>query len=113
MNGSSVGARVISAAVVSLVLVAGVNSQPPGGQLTGVNHRYPDGSTPLQWAVYDGEVAEVRRLLEAGADVTLANDYGATAMSLAAEVSRMPRSSSCCSQPVPTSIRPIRKGRRL
>ena len=46
----------------------------------------PDGSTPLQWAVYNGDVAEARRLLRAGADVSLANNYGATPMSLAAEV---------------------------
>ena len=45
-----------------------------------------DGSTPLQWAVYDENVAEVRRLLKAGANVSLANNYGATPMSLAAEV---------------------------
>jgi ankyrin repeat protein len=51
-----------------------------------VNHRNADGSTPLQWAVYDGDVAEVRRLIAAGADVTLANNYGATPMSLAAVV---------------------------
>lgn len=53
-----------------------------------VDHRYPDGSTPLQWAVYEGDVAEVGRLLDAGADVSLANNYGATAMSLAAEVAQ-------------------------
>jgi ankyrin repeat protein len=51
-----------------------------------VNRRNPDGSTPLQWAVYNGDLAEVRRLLRAGADVTLANHYGATPMSLAADV---------------------------
>jgi uncharacterized protein len=51
-----------------------------------VNRRGVDGSTPLQWAVYNGDAAEVRRLLRAGADVTLANRYGATPMSLAAEV---------------------------
>jgi ankyrin repeat protein len=51
-----------------------------------VNRRNADGSTPLQWAVYDGNVAEVKRLLRAGADVSIANNYGATAMSLAAEV---------------------------
>jgi ankyrin repeat protein len=56
------------------------------GQKQDVNHRNPDGSTPLQWAVYNGDVAEARRLLKAGADVSLANDYGATPMSLAAEV---------------------------
>ena len=51
-----------------------------------VNRRNADGSTPLQWAVYNGDVAEARRLLRAGADVSLANKYGATPMSLAAEV---------------------------
>jgi ankyrin repeat protein len=51
-----------------------------------VDKRNPDGSTPLQWAVYEGNVAEVRRLIGAGADVSLANAYGATPMSLAAEV---------------------------
>jgi len=51
-----------------------------------VNRRNDDGSTPLQWAVYEGDVAEVKRLLSAGADLTLANKYGATPMSLAAEV---------------------------
>jgi ankyrin repeat protein len=51
-----------------------------------VNRRNPDGSTPLQWAVYNGDVAEVRRLLRAGADVKIANNYGATPMGLAAEV---------------------------
>ena len=43
-----------------------------------VNHRYPDGSTPLQWAFYPGDVAEATRLLRAGAYVSLAYHYGAT-----------------------------------
>ena len=50
-----------------------------------VNHRRDDGSTDLMWAVYEGNVAEVKRLLRAGADVSLANKYGATPMSLAAD----------------------------
>src|SRR5215467_12113093 len=53
---------------------------------TDVNRRSVDGSTPLQWAVYEGNVAEVKRLLKAGANVSLANNYGATPMGLAAEV---------------------------
>jgi ankyrin repeat protein len=51
-----------------------------------VNRRGPDGSTPLQWAVFNGDVNEAKRLLRAGANVTLANYYGATPMTLAAEV---------------------------
>ena len=51
-----------------------------------VNRRNADGSTPLQWAVYNGDLAEATRLVRAGADVSIANNYGATAMSLAAEV---------------------------
>jgi ankyrin repeat protein len=51
-----------------------------------VNKRGPDGSTPLQWAVHDGNVAEAKRLLRLGADLKIANNYGATPMSLAAEV---------------------------
>ena len=56
------------------------------GQNADVNRRNADGSTPLQWAVYNGDVNEVRRLLRAGADVSIANNYGATPMGLAAEV---------------------------
>jgi uncharacterized protein len=51
-----------------------------------VNKRNADGSTPLQWAVYNNDTAEVKRLLRAGAKVALANNYGVTAMTLAAEV---------------------------
>ncbi len=53
----------------------------------GVNERGPDGSTPLQWAVFDQDVDKVRQLIRAGADVTVSNKYGANAMQLAAEVS--------------------------
>ena len=51
---------------------------------TDVNARQPDGSTALQWAAYDGDVDEVRRLIAAGADVDARNDFGASAMSVAA-----------------------------
>lgn len=57
-----------------------------GQQKTDVNKRAVDGSTPLLYAVYDENVAEVRRLIKAGANVSLANNYGASPMSLAAEV---------------------------
>ncbi|HEU4619318.1 MAG TPA: ankyrin repeat domain-containing protein, partial [Gammaproteobacteria bacterium] len=41
-----------------------------GAALEDVNHRNADGSTPLQWAVYEGDAAKVRRLIDAGADVS-------------------------------------------
>jgi ankyrin repeat protein len=90
---------------IAMVVVAGVSrsvhaqsSTPAVSGKTGVvsgfsrtskedvNRRGPDGSTPLQWAVYNGNVAEAKRLLRAGANVTLANHYGASPMTLAAEV---------------------------
>jgi uncharacterized protein len=46
----------------------------------------PDGSTPLQWAVFKNDVSEVKRLIKAGADVSEGNLYGATPMALAAEM---------------------------
>jgi ankyrin repeat protein len=45
----------------------------------------PDGSTPLQWAAYRGDAAEVKRLLASGASVSQPNAYGVTALQLAAE----------------------------
>jgi ankyrin repeat protein len=69
-------------AALSVILTPGTDASADAD----VDQRRPDGSTPLQWAVYQGDVAEVEQLLEAGADVSLANDYGATPMGLAAEV---------------------------
>lgn len=47
----------------------------------------PDGSTALMQAVFKGDVAEVRQLIAAGADVQAVNHYGVNAMQLAAEAS--------------------------
>ncbi len=51
-----------------------------------VDHRYPDGSTALMWAVYENDAAAAAALIEAGADVDASNKYGSNAMQLAAEV---------------------------
>jgi serine/threonine-protein phosphatase 6 regulatory ankyrin repeat subunit B len=67
-----------------MVLAARIDAPPVAA--ADVNHRNADGSTPLQWAIYKGNVAEVRRLLDDGADPNIANEYGASPMSLAAEV---------------------------
>jgi ankyrin repeat protein len=98
-RGSRLGLIVGAAALVTLLpgatgaqtpVASGFSRTSPKANRTplkeDVNRRNPDGSTPLQWAVYNADVAEARRLLRAGADVSLANNYGATPMSLAAEV---------------------------
>jgi ankyrin repeat protein len=48
------------------------------------NQSEADGTTPLHWAVHHDDADLVRRLLDAGANVAVANDYGATPMSEAA-----------------------------
>jgi ankyrin repeat protein len=73
------------ATLLIVALGVGANAAPQE-ETVDVNHRFADGSTPLQWAIYEGDTAEVERLIGAGADVTQANDYGASPMSLAAEV---------------------------
>jgi ankyrin repeat protein len=79
------GRRLKSAAIGILLLAPlafGVGAQ----ETADVDRRNADGSTALQWAVFEGDVAEVSRLLDAGADVSIANNYGASPMGLAAEV---------------------------
>ena len=49
-----------------------------------VNATEGDGSTALLWAAHNGDADLVDRLLKAGADVKVKNDFGATAMSEAA-----------------------------
>ncbi|RYG86535.1 hypothetical protein EON77_03630 [bacterium] len=44
-----------------------------------------DGSTPLQWAAFQGDIAETKRLIKEGADVRATNAYGVNAMQLAAD----------------------------
>ena len=51
---------------------------------SGVNAQGADGSTALLWASHRNDIAEVKRLIQAGANVSLANRYGATPMSEAA-----------------------------
>ena len=43
-----------------------------------------DGTTPLHWAAYHGDVAAVQKLIAAGADVNARNDYGSTPLAEAA-----------------------------
>src|SRR5688572_11763410 len=43
-----------------------------------VNARSVDGTTALHWAVYQADLELIGNLIEKGADVNAANDYGAT-----------------------------------
>jgi ankyrin repeat protein len=51
-----------------------------------VHARSVDGTTALQWAVYNDDADLVERLIKAGADVSATNDYGANPLRQAATV---------------------------
>jgi uncharacterized protein len=77
-----------AAALVALLALAGVaRAETAGAVPTGTDARNaaPDSSTPLQWAAYRGDAAEVKRLLAAGANVADTNAYGVNALAIAAE----------------------------
>jgi hypothetical protein len=54
-----------------------------------VNARTPAGATmsmtPLHWAIYHGQTEMVRRLLDAGADPAVTNEYGKTPLQMCEE----------------------------
>ena len=74
----------ICAAGLLAVAVAHAAAGDPSAVGAAPDVKGPDGSTPLQWAVYRNDVAEVKRLLKAGAKVGEPNNYGATPMQMAA-----------------------------
>src|SRR5689334_14287818 len=53
-------------------------------QKTDVNATEADGTTPLHWAVYQGDVDLVDRLIKAGANVNAMNEYGSAPLAEAA-----------------------------
>jgi uncharacterized protein len=79
-------AAAAAATLFGAAIDASASVMPPQSPQASAESRGPDGSTPLQWAVYKGDAAEVKRLLQAGAKVSEANDYGATPMQLAATI---------------------------
>lgn len=78
--------HIAAAAVLAVGFVGAAAAAGKAAQAASENveQRGPDGSTPLEWAAYKGDAAEVKRLLAAGAQVSEANDYGAMPMQLAA-----------------------------
>ena len=79
-------ALLIPVAAIGIPLLLASGDAGSADSADDVNRQAADGSTPLQWAVYEVDVEEVERLLDAGADVALANRYGVSPMSLASEI---------------------------
>ena len=69
---------------------AAVRTGDPSVRGAPPNVRGPDGTTPLMWAVYRQDPAEVKRLLTEGAKVGAINRYGATPMQMAAATGNAP-----------------------
>jgi ankyrin repeat protein len=82
--------RRLAGICLGLVACALAHAGNPSVRGAAPDARGPDGSTPLQWAVYRNDVAEVKRLLKSGAKVAEANNYGATPMEMAAETGNTP-----------------------
>jgi ankyrin repeat protein len=72
-------AATVMAAVLLITIGATARADAPASR--------PDGSTPLQWAVFERNIVEVKRLLAAGANPSVVNNYGVDAMQLAADES--------------------------
>jgi ankyrin repeat protein len=82
---SNKGKKQLIAAAVAAAMFMGAS--PAFADAAGdVNARRPDGSTPLQWAAFQGNLEEARRLIARGADVNAENNYGVNAMLLAADI---------------------------
>ena len=88
MTPSRTSARLAALAAALLLgfVSAPASASPPSDAAKSQLQAGADGSTPLHWAVFHGDTAEVERLLRAGADVSAATVYGVTPMQLAAEV---------------------------
>jgi ankyrin repeat protein len=86
---SQLTVALVAALLATSALAAAAADEGADGRIRGLavaaSALGPDGSTPLQWAAYRGDVAAVKRLLAAGVSVSQANAYGVTPMQLAAE----------------------------
>jgi ankyrin repeat protein len=82
---SSRAVKQLIAAATAAAMFMGA-SPALAGKTEDVNARRPDGSTPLQWAAFEGDYEQAKRLIAAGADVNAENNYGVNAMLLAADI---------------------------
>lgn len=74
----------LAAALACGCAIGGGASAAPIAQTT-IAQTTPDGATPLMQAVYQGDLAQTKRLLAGHAKVNAVNAYGVSAMLLAAE----------------------------
>jgi ankyrin repeat protein len=79
-------AKTVAAAAVAALLSGAAGIATAGVTGSADEPRRPDGSTPLQWAVFSGDLAETQRLLKQGADPQVTNNYGVNALLLAADI---------------------------
>jgi ankyrin repeat protein len=79
-------AAVVANAVAKALTIALLCAAAASATTANVDEpRKPDGSTPLMWATFEGDVEEAARLLKEGADVKASNSYGVNALHLAAD----------------------------
>ena len=83
---SNCHAKIVAAAAVAALLSGTAGIATAGVTGSADEPRRPDGSTPLQWAVFSGNLAETQRLLKQGADPQVTNNYGVNALLLAADI---------------------------
>jgi ankyrin repeat protein len=81
-RGGKVAAGVTKAVAIALLCTAAASTAAAS---SADEPRKPDGSTPLMWAAFEGDVDEAARLIKEGADVNAMNNYGVTALHLAAD----------------------------
>ena len=83
-------AGLVSLAVMAAMPAAAAHAAAVEGTSSAAGAVQNDGATPLLWAVYRGDEAEVARLLKTGADWRKGNAFGATPFGEAARIGHAP-----------------------
>src|SRR5215468_10525652 len=78
-------ATLLPGVALAQTATAGKTAPPKTQARAAANKTDPDGTTALHWAVRNNDVAQMDRLLRAGANPNAANRYGITPIHLACE----------------------------